>query len=672
MSARPSWENAAVSGVLDRRAETGPIAAAPTRLPHVGGLDGLRGIAVAGVLFFHAGFGWAKGGYLGVSLFFTLSGYLITSLLLAERLTSGRIDLERFWSRRVRRLLPASLVTIAGVAVYGWLAASDLQRTGLRGDLLGSLLYVANWRFLAGGSSYAEVQSGESLVLHFWSLAIEEQFYVLWPLLAAAVLAWRGRRGLVATTAVLLAGSVASCLLMWDVLGSSVDAIYYGTHTRAAELLVGVALALALPMGGARSLQGTAAAALRVGGPVTLVVLLVLWTTTSQADPWQYRGGFALHALLAAVVIAGVVHPGPLARVLAVRPLRAVGLISYGLYLYHWPVFVVLDAERLGRGTAATFAVRMLVTVALALVSFVWIEQPVRRGTVLPGRRIWVAAPLGMAAVGALVLVATRNPPAVAYGDFEVGDATVVLVPNDAEPTTTTTLPADPGGGSPPPAPAPRAVMTIGDSGMYDATPGLRAAFFAAGTASSIEAAFPGIGLTVEGAGGWREEWARIVAAERPALSVVMLGGFDLGFLERQGPEAYGAVADELVQILTAEGGRVVWLSVLPCGRAPDAELNAVFAALAARHPDTVSYLDTGPAFAGCTLTDGAPDGSTVRIRKPDGWHLCPEGAERFARFVLDEIAALGWAPPPAPGWEEGLWRLEPRFDDPPGGCLSL
>jgi len=645
------------------------------RIPHVAGLDGLRGLAVIGVLLFHGGFSWMSGGYLGVSLFFTLSGYLITSLLLAERAGTGRVDLAAFWSRRIRRLLPASLVTLAGVAVWSATFAPDLQRVHLRGDLLGSLFYVANWRLLARGSSYAEIQSAPSLVQHFWSLAIEEQFYVLWPLVVAVVLARWGRRGLGWTSGVLLAGSVASCLVLWDVVGASTDAVYYGTGTRAAELLVGALLAIDLPVSRAVAAPVSRTRQVQWLGVAALVAMVVLWATVEQGDEWQYQGGFALHALLAAAVIAAVVHPGVLGRVLSWEPLRAVGLVSYGLYLYHWPVFVVLDEDRLDMDGPALFAVRMAVTTVMTVVSYRLVEQPIRRGRLFPGNRIWIAAVAGMGVVAALALLGTRNPPQIAYGDVRptIGAVSVVTAPPPPEGATTTPPgPTDPdgggsGGGAAPFA-APATLMTIGDSGMYDATPALRASFFSSGTQSSIEAAYPGVGLT-NGVGDWRTEWARIVTESRPGLVVVMLGGFDLEYLEENGPEAYGLIVGELLDLLTAEGGKVAWLSMLPCGNAPDQELNATFAAVAAEHPGDVAFVDTAPAFPGCTIAEEVPGQGLVPIRKPDLWHLCPLGAERFATFVHAAVAELGWAPPAVDGWQGGDWRLEARYDDPPGGC---
>jgi len=627
-------------------------------LPHVSGLDGLRGLAVLGVLFFHGGFPWAKGGFLGVSLFFTLSGYLITSLLLAERASTTRIDLNGFWTRRIRRLLPAALVAVSAVALYGWFLASDSQRINLRGDLLGSLFYVANWRFVARGTSYADIQSGPSLVQHFWSLAIEEQFYVLWPLLVAAVVTFWARRGLAIITGILILVSVGCCIVMWNVLGSTADTIYFSTQTRAAEILIGAALALVLPLGGQRSTTVVHSRLLRIAAPVAFVALLILWTTTSQESAWLYNGGFALHSLIAAIIITSVILGGTFCDRLAWKPLIAIGLVSYGLYLYHWPIFAILTEDRLGLGQYETFAVRMVATVAVTVLSYRFLEQPIRRGKLLSNRRIWLSVIVAMSLVAGLIFISTNSAPVVAYADYDTTKATISMVENESDTSsaTSSTMKRT--------SPAPRALMTVGDSSMYDETPAIRASFFAIGTQTSVETAFPGIGLTYGGTGNWRQDWQQKVDENSPELSIVMLGGFDHDFITANGPDAYRPVVDELVSLLTSRGGRVVWLSILPCGRVPDDAQNAVFAELPSRFPGKVAYIDTTSAFEGCPQKELRPDGTTVQLRKTDTWHLCPAGAARLATYIHKEIYNMGWAPAPTTGWEWLPWTSDARYEE--------
>jgi peptidoglycan/LPS O-acetylase OafA/YrhL len=209
-------------------------------MPYLPGLDGLRGLAVIGAILFHAGFTWAKGGFLGVSTFFVLSGFLITNLLIREWDASGNIRLSRFWMRRFRRLLPAALLTLLAVALIWWRLGAPEQLASLRWDLLTSLAYVANWHFYFAGSAYANLLSAPSPLQHFWSLAIEEQFYIIFPPTAIALLGVGGRRLLVLA---ICTATVASIGLAFG-MANDFDRIYYGTDTRAAELLVGALLGL--------------------------------------------------------------------------------------------------------------------------------------------------------------------------------------------------------------------------------------------------------------------------------------------------------------------------------------------------------------------------------------------------------------------------------------------
>src|SRR5262249_28187326 len=208
-------------------------------------LDGLRGVAVAGVLLFHAGFSWAVGGFLGVSTFFTLSGFLITSLLIRERTATGSIRLRSFWARRFRRLMPAALLTLGLIVLYGVFAATPEQLQNLRADVLAALGYGANWRFLFFGPSFSPLFSSPSPVRHFLRLPVEEQFYLVFPLIAVGVLAAaRGsRRAFGVTLAVLAIGSVLLTLALYHP-GGDTSRVYYGTDTRAVELFVGALLAV--------------------------------------------------------------------------------------------------------------------------------------------------------------------------------------------------------------------------------------------------------------------------------------------------------------------------------------------------------------------------------------------------------------------------------------------
>jgi peptidoglycan/LPS O-acetylase OafA/YrhL len=397
----------------DPPSETAPAANGhhPRRLiPQEPALDGIRAIAVAAVLCFHAGFSWATGGFLGVSTFFTLSGFLITTLLLRERMTTGRIRLASFWVRRFRRLMPAALLALGFVVLYGVFAATPEQLQSLRADALAALGYVANWRFLLSGQSYAELFADPSPVEHFWSLAIEEQFYLLYPLaVGGIVLAARGRQAVLG--AVLAAMTVASVWLsiaLYDPADTS--RVYYGTDTRAAELLVGALLAVVL----ARRFEireRILRAAVIAAGLVALAGTLVVWVTTDQTSAWLYEGGLGLYALGSAAIIAAAVQPGPVRALLSPAPLRFLGRISYGVYLFHWPVFLWVDGERTGLSPWPLFGLRVAVTLALATASYFLVEMPIRTGRRVTGRRALVVAPAAALVVVIALVVVTTDPP---------------------------------------------------------------------------------------------------------------------------------------------------------------------------------------------------------------------------------------------------------------------
>ena len=361
---------------------TGPAVRSERGLPYVSALDGVRAVAVAGVLLYHAGVPWFPGGFVGVDVFFVLSGYLITSLLLAERLATGGIDLKRFWVRRARRLLPAAFLLIAVcLVVVAVFLPTEAGRT--RGDAIASFLYVNNWHQILAGQSYFATFDRPSLLQHLWSLAVEEQFYLLWPLALGFGLARLGRRR---TALVTLAAAAASVLAMGLLLtpGHDPTRVYFGTDTHAAGLLAGVVLAFAWPLGRFRAAAPAGAIRLLDGGAV-LGLAVVVWamTTWHDYDPRVYQGGLALVAVASAVLIAAVAHPASrVARGLGVAPMRWIGQRSYGIYLWHWPVMAL---TRPGLDVAASrwilVPAQIALTVAIAAASYRWVEMPVRNGT---------------------------------------------------------------------------------------------------------------------------------------------------------------------------------------------------------------------------------------------------------------------------------------------------
>ncbi len=639
-------------------------ARAATRLTHLPGLDGLRGLAVIGVLLFHGGFTTFKGGFLGVSIFFTLSGFLITSLLLREHQAHGTISLRAFWARRFRRLMPAALAGLLVACAYGAVFASPEQLVTLRTDVLAALAYVANWRFVLADKRYADLFAAPSPVQHFWSLAIEEQFYVVYPVLVYGCLRLGGRRAL---TAVLGALAVVSVVLSFALSGNF-DRVYYGTDTRAFELLVGALFALwwsAPEAGGPVRLPRPVREAL---GVAALAASLAAWTIVDQTASYLPKGGFAVQACVTAALLVAVTSPTFVARALGWSPLRAVGLVSYGLYVYHWPVFLALDAERTGLGKYPLFGVRMLVTVAAALASYVLIEQPIRRGRVWRAPALRLAAPGAVLAVLIAAVVVTWDPPAstVAYANANPDAFTprvVVISPPAGAPTTTAGAIDTP--------PAPRSIVILGDSSMSDLQPALGAAYVATGTTRVVYAASPGFGLTRDI--DWRTQWTRLVDENRPDLVFVMIGGWDIPWMAKNGVPAYAAVVDEAIGVLTAKGAKVQWLAMLPGGATADRPVDPVYEAAAARHPGSVGYVDpervlrTGAGQVYARVLDEG--GVRLLVRKPDSWHLCPAGAIRVTGAIMAHVAAVGWAAPAVGGWEQGTWRNEEAYRDPVGGC---
>lgn len=345
-------------------------------------LDGLRGLAVLSVIAYHLHAGFAPGGLLGVDVFFVISGYLITGLLVAEWQRSGRIDLRNFWLRRARRLFPALFIMLFAVA--GWVMLCDHARLlAVRNDIIASIAYVSNWWFIFHDVSYFASFGPPSPLGHLWSLAVEEQFYLLWPLLLLLGLRFIPRRRLL--IGLILAGAAASALAMALLYqpGTDPSRVYYGTDTRAFALLIGAALALVWP---GHNLPGQASprAGLWIdlaGCAGLLTVLLMIWRT-DQYDTLLYRGLLLLLSIAAAVLVAALAHPSSrLGKALGWEPLRWLGVRSYGLYLWHYPVITltspVVDTSGVNLVRAA---IQVAASIALAALSWRLIEEPIRRG----------------------------------------------------------------------------------------------------------------------------------------------------------------------------------------------------------------------------------------------------------------------------------------------------
>jgi len=397
-----------------------------SRLPHLPALDGMRGVAVALVVAYHLAPDLVPGGFLGVDVFFVLSGFLIASLLVREVEDSGSVSLRQFYLRRLRRLTPALVLVIAALALYGAVAASPGELDRLRAHGLASLAWFANWRFIADGTGYADVVAGASPLRHMWSLAIEEQFYLVFPVLVLGVAAVAGRARLRRTLLWVAAGgavvSAAWMAVVWRP-GEGIERAYYGTDTRAHGLLIGVALGALLA--GVPPRSGPVAR--RVGGlaiAATVAVAAVVLTTT-EGDGWLYRGGFLGVGLAVAVVITAAGSDGLVSRGLSWRPLVLLGLISYGVYLWHWPVIVIVDGQRTGVEGPVLVVLQLTLTVALATASYLLVERPIRQGAL--GRRLgrWAVAvaPVGVAAAAVVLVAGTIGPAPPTLGARQPGSS---------------------------------------------------------------------------------------------------------------------------------------------------------------------------------------------------------------------------------------------------------
>ncbi|MGV3732374.1 MAG: acyltransferase family protein [Microcella sp.] len=473
----------------------------PERLP---GLDGLRALAIALVLAYHLFPGLAPGGFIGVDIFLVVSGYLITALLVHEHRTAGRIRLGRFWARRARRLLPALAVVVAVVCLTAAAIGGDVL-VGIGWQLLGVATFSANWVAIAQGSSYLDGTSPE-LFRHAWSLAVEEQFYLLWPL-ALLVLLVLPRRWLRVTLpvglAVLSAGGLAMLAGDPGVDPAAASAAYLSTLTHGFGLLLGAALALAIePLGAPvsaaaapRSRSGVlvdAAAVLAVAGLAALALVLAIDTAAA------YRGGIASAALLTGALIVGLRHPASrTARIADAALLRWLGERSYGLYLWHWPVLVLLAAAlpAVDRGGPEAWLLvlgALAISLVLTALSYRYIEQPVRRhgwrvllgrGVLLRPRRIAVVAAAALAAValvGGTTLAVIRAP--------ERSEAAALIAAGQAAldgglasaPAVPLRLPLDerrPSGPGTAPLPSGDRIVAVGDSVMLASAPQLQARF---------------------------------------------------------------------------------------------------------------------------------------------------------------------------------------------------
>ncbi len=622
-------------------------------IPEVPALDGLRGIAIALVLVYHGGFGWSKGGFLGVEVFFVLSGFLITSLLVGEWRSTGRIRLGHFFERRARRLLPALFLLLLAIGLYAELIAPAGSGAAIRGDGLATLFYVANWHQMFADQGYFTLTASaiSTPLLHTWSLAIEEQFYIVWPLLVLVLLRWRrSPRMVAAVSAVLAAASAVEMALLAD--PPAYSRVYYGTDTRAQALLIGAALG-AIWVGG-RPLAGRIST--RSGTVLGAAGLAVVgWATFAigYQDGWLYRGGFlAIDLAVAGVIAAATLVRSPLiSGILSVPPLRALGRISYGLYLWHYPIFLALTRTSLtGSGL---FAVQVAVSLAAATVSFYVIEQPVRRGRLLTSARLVAGAPAAALAVAASLLVSTSVGAAAAPGAPSLAKA--MQAP-------------------PPPAKGIR-VLLAGDSIALTLGFGLAAEERHYGVTMWDVGM---LGCSYDSAGELEyldyrtdeqsncrnavQTWSADAAKFHVQAVVVEMGYWDAadrtfdGGWTSVGSALFDSYlqsqVEHLIRVLGAGGAAVLLLTVpgTDSGSQPDGqplpydlvarhqEVNAVLARAVARFPGRAWLVDINPVVSPGGRFVSSVGGKTIRY---DGVHFTTPGGEMLAPLVFTAVRRI-------------------------------
>ncbi len=671
-------------------------------------LDGLRALAVAAVVAYHFGIHWADGGYLGVDFFFVLSGFLITGLLVGEWNSRSTIGLRSFWFRRARRLLPAVMLLLVVLSVYSRLGGPDIVQSTFKADGMATLFYYANWHLILTHQSYFTQFEVPSTLRHTWSLAIEEQFYLVWPLLILAGLRigrHRGGRGArhsrtrprrlprpVAfwATVALAAASATEMIVLYDrAPAANLSRIYYGTDTRAFELLIGAALALAVT--GKPDHPARTRRLLHVLAPLAALVLGVLWVTagddSQNPSPWMFHGGLVVAGLLAAVVIAGVAQPdaGGFGRMLSVPPLRWVGGISYGIYLWHWPVYVLMTDVTTGLGGSALLVARLAATLGASAASFYLLERPFRRHRWQGWTFLGVMALAAAATVSALLLSAAPAAPAVATGH---GSAVVAVVSPTAVPH-----PLPPPIDLPPgrvlSASDPLRVMTVGDSVMYDGEVGIRAAMQATGEVAVSTHGYPGWGLLNDK--NFQGDLAAAIAQDHPEV-ILMMWSWDNAYAKEH-PAAYRKLLTEAIDVMLAPGDGVDGIAVIqfpktgpndatidPAQRQQaeeSAEVNRqafdrMVSALPAQYPGRITYLPVASSLE----VDGrystwlpTTDGGWIRARKTDNTHLCPAGAAVLGAAVTSELSPMFHLPPPAPGWINTGWTDDEARFGPQGSC---
>ena len=664
------------------------------RQQHLRGLDGIRALAVLTVVAYHFGVAHTRGGFLGVDLFFVLSGFLITTLLLEERSETGSISLGAFWMRRARRLLPALFVMVGVVTMIPLVAnrlgiilpGTDLH--ALRNSALASLGYVANWQAILAGHSYFTQFSAPSPLAHTWSLAIEEQFYMFWPLVTTALVAGgvalRRRRGV--AVSLLLAVISTGLMALFFVPGSasSINRVYYGTDTRLFDLAMGAALAWFCVT---RPVDPRARGARSASGGASLIVFALAVARAGGGDgmpsAFMFRGGFLWVAVaMVGLIVAVRDSEGFWHQIFAWPPLRAIGAVSYGIYLWHWPVVIFLTPQSVHLAGWRLLLLRSLLLSLVTVASYYLIEQPIRqRRWPQPWRRIVlvvattsivtsvfvVTVPQRMHEPGLAKEVARYAPTTPPTGS---GGIVGLSASNWSRSQHFT-------------ASQPLRLGFYGDSLPYLAFAGIRKAFAATPHLSYYRQTFPGLDISD---GRYKFLMLPMFTTFKPQVIVVMTRwDNDTAYAH---PALYRSQLQEFLQWTRARGVKEVVFEGYPVNHTADFTLQSsadqaadnvyrlaadaawrrvVLATVAANVGSTLYFpaqhsVELHGAFSAWLpppQSPGDPRATWSRVRMNDGTHLCTLGTELFASALVWDLAEAFGLPHPSMQWWHGKWIYE-------------
>lgn len=641
------------------------MAADRASLPHVRALDGLRGLALCAILLYHSDH--LIGGFLSVDMFFALSGFLITSLLLVEWHNTDGVALARFWSRRARRLLPALAFALVGIAVYAVVFAAPSELARIRTDAFATIAYVANWHAIFAHESYFEHFATPSPLRHAWTLAVEEQFYLIWPLAMFGIVAWWKKRTPVAVlvTAVVMA-AVSAIVMALVYTQADPNRAYYGTDTRSYAVFAGIAVAAIVAQWG-HATSRKSRAILEAAALVSAVIIAVMWDRFEAQSPEMYHGGFLVGSIALAVLLLAAANPirGPINRVLSFRGFAWLGTISYGVYLWHWPINLVIDPERTGIDGWPLFAVRTAVALGFGLLSYVLVEQPVRRGAITGHQARWVV-PAVTVAIVAVIAFSTAGAQAPASTAIK-SDPYSISSMKDRRNLLDAAVPRT----------RPRILLTGDSVGLTLGlgAPALPTSPFAVATATTIGCGISRgvpVGLTFFNTDAvcsrWPTFWQRGLAVYHPAAIALLAGGWDVQDRMVDGkmlPALSNPLRDHVRRRLAlglhiAEQGHARFiLLTMPCfspatsGRAADlhnlsdgrriAWYNQILRTFAAEHPSSVRVIDLHeivcPKGKFVDQINGVP-------QRLDGVHFTVPAAQRIWRSLTPLIMQAIAEPP--------------------------